>query len=183
MDKLKDLINGYKRFKFNSAIASTERNLAADFGIMFKRLWSSEAFKEADGSEYQLRRVFTLDCCYLTVQAALDRGIRFKDLDIEWSYEAVQNCYHLIKSITNIKRAVPYDKNAFAVQLTRLFGLLLGEDEYQLSEKPACQLYCIQCAMKDLEFMRLFFKNAHKAASDVINATTDEKILNSIRIW
>ena len=160
---IKDIIEGYRHFKENSAVTDESRSLIDDYQVMIN--WLNK-FCELN----ELRDCLCHACDWLTIQCVLSRNLKFKDISKGlWSTSGVQDCYHLIKEYN---RVFSYGPEAWAP----IFKQLCDHVNH-LSNKPACYLYCWHCAINNMDGIEKLFLSYYNQANKLLLCKTDEELM------
>ena len=159
--KYLDLLDAYRRFKENSAVADEKRNIVQDYEVMVS--WLRENHED--------NRLFVTlygGITYLAVKTILERKINMKDLSGgRWDTNAVHELYNILKHLNAVRQSG--DKNGFMVWFTRFFQLV-GSIEVEF---PACALYCWQCYTEKDSLLYTY----HRDVNMLLRCKTDEEVI------
>lgn len=164
------ILESYRRFRSNSALTDSSRNLLDDY-VTIER-WLYENIDTSTSYGEYIRLCLIGDAQYMTVNAAVRRNVRFKELAPigSWNGLTVKDTCRLMDTIVNA--SLSGDAYAWKVQSSRLYDVLL----YELKDSPAMKLYLIQAWLDKDSTARKLYTGWKKVTDSLLACKTDEEV-------
>lgn len=166
--KKTEILEAFKRYLKNSALADKDRNLVRDYVLIHEWLLANNGDTNED-----LCVMLQLDAEYRTVTKAVTMNIKFKDIAPfgQWDGKAVKDILSIIPKMNN-------SKSVGDLESYRILEGQLWHKVHQLRKDGcyAAMLYVLQRYMQLNSDTMTAYREIHRCVEELLSCSTDEDI-------